>query len=159
MTYILILIVLAISLAYAMRYVDTLLMMHSYAGKFSEKSYMQLYNSMDDELYAEIIKTIPNSPNNYSEYLLLHQEKRPEAYQLFRKLRLDTISNLSIAYLILIVVLTIISLFVTWYLVVIAFLATHSLVIVDRKLIKKHDVHFYLMMMHLTVLTEDASTT
>jgi len=159
MTYLLIFIVLAISFAYATRFIDTLLMLYSYVGKSNEKSYMQLYNSLDDELYAEIIKTIPNAPNNYSEYLLLHQERRPEAYQLFRKLRSDTIKHLTMAYLALFAILTVISLYVAWYLVVLAFLTAHTLVILDRKLIKKHDIHFYLMMMHLTILTEDAPTT
>lgn len=159
MTYLLIFIVLILSMGYAIRFVDTLLMLFSYAGKSSEKSYMQLYNSMDDELYAEIIKTIPNAPNNYSEYLLLHQGKRPEAYQLFRALRSDIVKHLAFVYLVLLVVLATVSFYISWYLVVLTFLATHTVVLFDRKYVKKHDKHFYLMMMHLTILSEESSTT
>jgi hypothetical protein len=130
-------------------------MLFHYIGKTSEESYMNLYNSMDNKLYAAMLKRIPDAPSTYSEYLLLHQEKRPTAYKTFKKLHSETLRHIVLMYSIALAILVGASFFVPWFIVFPIFGLFHLAAATElRKDKLKHNKHFYLMMMHLTMLNE-----
>lgn len=150
-----IVVVIMLSAFCALRYVDVLLMLFHHISKTDEESYMALYDSMDDPLYAEMLKRIPGAPKNYSDYLLLLQEKRSTAYKTFSELRVDAVRHVMLMYGVALVVLIGTSFFSPWFVVFPLFGLIHVVIAaIARRDRKQYNKYFYLMVMHLTVLQE-----
>ena len=140
----------------ANKFIDHILMLLYYRRYLKADAYKELYDSMDAELYFELMKDHPGAPKSYDKYLLLNQDKSPSSYKTFRKVYSDVSALLFKIYgggLLLSAIF-----YKYWLFLLVPVVLIHVVLVLERRIIKRYDQHFYLMMLHISVLLDKDSS-
>lgn len=137
----------------AAKFIDHIIMLLYYARYRHESAYRELYGSMDSELYFELMKGHAGAPKSYDKYLLLNQNKGTVSFKIFRETYSDIATILIKVYGVGLLFSAIF--YHYWIFLLMPFVFAHVVFALHRRLIKHYDRHFYLMMMHTSILLAD----
>ncbi len=150
---------LVLGLWLAQRHIDHLLIIYYHFRFRSAKKYLELYDLCDGETALQMMQGQENPPESYAEFLLWHQEARPQAGKVFRKYWLAITRELVRDYAVFVLIPAALLLLwkATTYFLLMVFLV-HVILLLQRKLVKKNGVNFYALLVYTLVLTETIET-
>lgn len=137
-----------------------------YTTRFkNEDTFLDFYDLFSSEEAFTIMQTDENSPDTYTEYLLMHRESRGRSWEAFKMYRKSLMRSVAIHYGIVLVLLTVLLIILPIHAIahssvyvinvfLLSALLPHVLYAFERYFLRKHSRGFYLTALFKAVFYE-----